>query len=93
MYYIITYDITDDKRRRLLSGLLDKYGKRVNYSVYECEFNKTKLKNLIQQIQSQKCINPKEDSLRFYHIHQNSISKSFEMCKKPEPFEVEDMFF
>ena len=35
MNYLITYDIEDDKRRKKISDLLEGYGVRVNYSVFE----------------------------------------------------------
>jgi len=92
MHYIIAYDITDNKKRNKLSTLLDKYGIRVNYSVYECQFNKTKLKNLISKIKELNLYDKKRDSIRFYHIHKNSINNSFELSNKPQPFEALDMF-
>ncbi len=92
MNYLITYDISDDKSRTKLSDLLDKYGYRANYSVYECELNKTKLRGLLYQIESQGLIDHKYDSIRFYHICQNCTAKSFEIGRRPEPFEPREMF-
>ena len=43
MLYVVAYDIANDKRRKKVSEHLDKYGVRVNYSVYEIKLNKTKL--------------------------------------------------
>jgi len=37
MLTVIAYDITDDRRRERVSTLLEDYGLRVNYSVFECE--------------------------------------------------------
>ena len=92
MNYIITYDITNNKRRKKLSDLLEGYGIRVNFSVFECELTKTQLNKIIEEITYKKLINKKEDSIRFYHIHQDSIAKSFELCNKPEPFEPVELF-
>jgi CRISPR-associated protein Cas2 len=92
MHLLITYDISNDKRRTKLSTLLDKYGYRVNYSVYECELNQTKLDKLIYEIELQKLINKKYDSLRFYHICQNCLPKCFEYANREEPFEIKEMF-
>lgn len=47
MHFVVAYDITNDKRRKKLSDLLDTYGTRVNYSVYEIELNETKYDKLI----------------------------------------------
>lgn len=90
MNYIITYDTPNDKRRKKISDELEAYGRRVNYSVFECEFNKTKLKKLKQKLEE--IVDKKEDSLRFYHLCQNCIPKSFEICNKADIFEQEELF-
>ena len=43
MKYLITYDIENNKRRKKVSDELEAYGYRVNFSVFECELNKTKM--------------------------------------------------
>ena len=35
-FVVIAYDIVDDKHRTKISKLLEGYGERVNYSVFEC---------------------------------------------------------
>jgi len=92
MKYVVTYDISNDKRRTKLSTLLEKYGLRVNYSVYECELNQTKFDKLLYEIELKKLINKKYDSLRFYYIHEKAMSRSFEFAKRADPFEYEEMF-
>ena len=92
MNYLITYDISNDKRRTKLSELLDKYGIRVNYSVYECELNQTKLDKLLFEIELKKLINKKYDSFRFYHICKNCMPKCFEVAQREDPFEAKEMF-
>ena len=90
MKYIVAYDIANDKRRKKLSDLLEGYGVRVNYSVFELELTKTQKERLLYEIELQKLLDVKVDSLRFYHICQNCIPKSFELCNKEEPFEEMD---
>lgn len=92
MKYLITYDIEDDKNRKKLSDLLEKYGYRVNYSVFECEVNKTKLNRIIEYIDEKNLIDKKYDSLRFYHICKNCVPKSFEYSNRTDIFEEKEMF-
>ena len=92
MHYLITYDITNDKRRKRLSDLLDGYGIRVNYSVYEAELSQRKKEQLLYEITLKKLLNKKYDSLRFYHICQNCIEKSFELADRAEPFEEPQLY-
>ncbi|VAX34219.1 hypothetical protein MNBD_NITROSPIRAE03-419, partial [hydrothermal vent metagenome] len=33
---VVTYDITDDKRREQVSSELENYGMRVQKSIFEC---------------------------------------------------------
>lgn len=87
MKYVITYDISNDKRRTKLSDLLGAYGVRVNYSVFEVEINQTKLDKLLYEIELKKLINKKYDSLRFYHLCENCVTKSFDVGNRADAFE------
>ncbi len=91
MKYVVTYDISNDKRRTKLSDILGAYGIRVNYSVFECELNQTKLDKLLYEIELKKLINKKYDSLRFYHLCKNCVPKSFDVGDRADAFEVQDM--
>ena len=90
MKYLITYDIENDKRRKKISDELEAFGYRVNYSVFECELNQTKLRKLKEKLEE--LVDVKYDSLRFYHICENCLPKSFELCNKGEIFQKEDFF-
>lgn len=94
MHYLIAYDIQKNKLRKKLSTLLEKYGSRVNFSVFECTLNKTKLKQLTHEIKEQKLYDEKFDSIRFYHICENCVPKSFDMIpKNKEIFEPINLYF
>ncbi|MGY2945409.1 CRISPR-associated endonuclease Cas2 [Thermostichus sp. MS-CIW-34] len=45
--YVITYDIPDNKRRKKVSDLLEGYGRRVQYSVFECRLEQHQYQDLI----------------------------------------------
>lgn len=49
-FYVIAYDTTSAKRRRMIIRLLEPYGKRINYSVYECMLTESQLSKLVQDI-------------------------------------------
>ena len=47
MFYLVAYDISDDKRLREVAKLMEAYGKRVQRSVFECSLSKQRLADLV----------------------------------------------
>lgn len=68
MFYLVSYDVVDDKRRNKLAKKLKDYGKRVQYSVFECLLNEEKIKELEKAILP--FFNQDEDSIRIYGLCQ-----------------------
>lgn len=66
MFFVVSYDVVDDKRRKQLSDYLESYGVRVQYSVFETELNQSQLNQLIKGIK--KRIKNDEDTVRIYPI-------------------------
>jgi CRISPR-associated protein Cas2 len=73
LLYIITYDIPCDRRRKKVSDILEGYGKRVQYSVFECLLPAGKYLELQQRLKYK--INLSEDSIRFYPISGHTSEK------------------
>jgi CRISPR-associated protein Cas2 len=73
LFYVITYDIPCNKRRKKVSDLLEGYGTRVQYSVFECVLTKPKFDELCQRLR--KRFKDGEDSLRFYPLSQHTLSQ------------------
>lgn len=73
MFWIISYDIVNDKRRRRVMKALDSVGHRVQYSVFECDLNETRLHRLEGILIRE--IDPKTDSVRFYPLNEGDIPK------------------
>jgi CRISPR-associated protein Cas2 len=66
MLTVIAYDVVDDRRRSAVSTLLSDYGRRVNYSVFECELKGEEFVRLCQQLSH--CINNREDRVVLYRL-------------------------
>ena len=67
MYIVVAYDITSDRRRNKIVNILKDFGgKRVNFSVFECEIEKEKYPGLKSEINA--IINKKKDRVLFYHL-------------------------
>lgn len=73
-FYVIAYDVTDDKRRNKVVKLLEKYGVRSNFSVFECMFTESQFAKVREALK--KIINPKEqDRVAYYPICVNCFTK------------------
>jgi len=73
MEILITYDInTEDKagkrRLRRVAQTCEKYGQRVQYSVFECDLDQAQLEVLMHRIE--KLIDKESDSVRFYRLRE-----------------------
>jgi CRISPR-associated protein Cas2 len=68
MFYLICYDITNDRRRDRVSRLLEGYGMRVQKSVFECVLTPDQYELLQKRLQTKRYLNPNEDQLRFYPL-------------------------
>lgn len=70
---VVAYDVSDDKRRNRVMKLLQKYGSRINYSVFECMVTDAQLKRLQKDILAK--LDVKEDSVVYYPICVSCYSK------------------
>jgi CRISPR-associated protein Cas2 len=73
LFYVVAYDIPDDKRRKKVSDLLEGYGKRVQYSVFECMLTQAKYDELCSRLKKQ--VKLKEDSVRFYPLSRHTLGQ------------------
>ena len=74
MFYLVCFDITDDRIRYRVVKALKSYGLRVQKSVFECsqlsEESFLKMKNRIEDL-----IDHAEDSVRYYHICRGCVRR------------------
>lgn len=73
MFIVISYDITDDKRRTKVMKTLKNFGNHIQYSVFECDLPAPTYLRLRAQLE--KLISHKEDNLRFYFLDADAIKK------------------
>lgn len=67
MRVVISYDVSDDRRRRKVAKIMEGYGYRVQYSVFECDLDADKLRALQQRLRP--LISKKlGESVRFYPL-------------------------
>ena len=73
MFIVISYDITDDRRRTKVLDELKNYGNHIQYSVFECDITEAQIAELQSRIAV--IINPKEDSVLYYRLCRSCISR------------------
>jgi CRISPR-associated protein Cas2 len=71
--YVIAYDIPCNKRRKKVADLLEGYGQRVQYSVFECQLTKEKYDDLRRRLR--KSLKLEEDNVRFYPLSRHTLSQ------------------
>jgi CRISPR-associated protein Cas2 len=73
MFVVVTYDITDDKRRVYVSDELENFGARVNFSVFECHLEPESLSELKKRLAEK--IESTEDNVRYYILCDACLKK------------------
>lgn len=48
--YLVSYDISSSRRRRKVAKLMENYGTRVQYSVFECKLEKSVFNKMYQEL-------------------------------------------
>ena len=74
MFYLVTYDIADDQRRTKVAKILEDFGDRVQYSVFEMELERM---DQVDEMQARlaKVIDPELDGVRIYFLCQGCRTK------------------
>ena len=66
MFYAVSYDIGDDGRRNSVSKVLERYGIRVQRSLFECNLSSQQVEELLEKLEP--FVDAREDSLRCYSL-------------------------
>lgn len=90
MFYLICYDIVDDRRRHRISKLIETCGVRVQKSVFEAVLDEQQYERLQKRLL--KLLNVKEDQLRFYPLSEHCRWKVKVLGIQPQ-FAIDDSAF
>lgn len=89
MLTVFCYDISDDRRRRRISSILEDKMTRVQYSVFEARLNTRTAKTLSKRIEK---LLESGDSLRVYVVGANGEKRSATFGDTP-PFETKEGYW
>ena len=73
MFYLVTYDVAKDRKRKKMSDFLLEYGVRVQYSVFECDLTEKDVKAIMEK--AEELIDLATDSLLMYPLCKNCVGK------------------
>lgn len=66
MFWMVCYDVTDDRRRQRVRAALQRHGERVQKSVFECHLNAREAEALQRELEP--LIDRETDRIRFYAL-------------------------
>lgn len=64
--YVLIYDLSDDRERRRVAGLLQGYGFRVQWSAFECRLTRADRQRLLQRLQAMEL---RTGDIRIYRLY------------------------
>lgn len=75
MRFLICYDITDDSLRNKIVKILESYGERIQYSVFEFNLTKAKILEMKHKLIKKKILDKKRMSFSIYPICEECYKK------------------
>ena len=87
-FYVVTYDISDDKRRNKVVKVLEAIGTRMNFSVFECLLTDIQYRNMCKQLE--KIVIRREDWVNIYPLCTECYARIeyIPPIKKKEPAKI-----
>ena len=90
--YLISYDIDSDRVRNKIAKTLEDHGKRVQYSVFECDITLKQYGELYKKL-ADLMSGEIEGSIRFYFLCGSCIEKTVVLGCKTDDTEAPDNIF
>lgn len=91
MFYLVCFDIVDDRARQRVVKSLKSYGERVQKSVFECP-NLTEEKFLKMKNRLEDLIDSGEDTVRYYPLCRSCLKNveytGIGMAPNPEKYRI-----
>lgn len=75
MRYIVAYDIPSDRFRNRLVKILEKYGERIQFSVFECKLTSAGIDEMKARLKMGEFLNGKHGAISIYPLDEVSVAK------------------
>lgn len=73
MFYVVAYDLPDNKRRNRVFKIMKGYGVHTQYSVFECELDDKEFAAMMRKLE--KIIDRNEDDIKIYPLCKSCVEK------------------
>lgn len=73
LYVVVAYDIPDDRRRAKVAKVLEGYGERLQYSLFECRITGVQYVRLRETLRE--LVLADEDAVSFYFLCREDVAK------------------
>ena len=80
--YLICYDIENDRERTRVAKLLERYGERVQYSVFEVHLAHASQLDTIQE-ELRGILSSPDSEVRFYRLTADALADSYRLDGTP----------
>jgi CRISPR-associated protein Cas2 len=87
--WIVAYDTPSSKRRRKLASLLEGYGQRVQWSVFECRLQKQELQALVARLN--RVVLADHDRVRLWPVPESSCARVIQLGQPAPPHDTWDV--
>lgn len=81
--WVVCYDVPDDRRRNKIAEILDDYGDRVQYSVYEVQVTEKHFRRMVRRLRA--ILDNLEDSVRVYPACQRCAAAAMVLGRPAQP--------
>jgi CRISPR-associated protein Cas2 len=71
---VVAYDVRDRRRLRRVAKMMEQYGSRVQFSVFECRLGKERMARLLTDIK--RVINRRQDKVTVITLCQSCVHRS-----------------
>lgn len=89
-HWVFAYDVPDDRRRTRLAKVLEDFGDRMQWSVFEIIVEQRDLELLLRRVRA--VIDPAEDAVRLYPLCAGCLPKVLNLGKDTrKPFDNPDV--
>jgi len=89
IFTVVAYDISDDKRRTKIAKILEEYGNRKNYSVFECMLTREQLQKMKKRIAAK--MKDISDSVLYYYLCKDCLVKAEQHGGEKEDYKMVKM--